>query len=342
MTKESYLVIGGGGFLGGHIVDQLVERGDQVAVFDMRVPREPNPKVEYFTGDLCSPADLAPALKSRTVVIHSASPPHGLPDKVFFKVNVEGTQTILDAAVASGVRKFVYTSSASVIYNGQPMVAADETWPFPETMDAYNQSKAQGESLVLSYNGKNGMATCALRPSGIFGPRDAQGGPAMLKVANEKSHIYMIGNNRTLFDMTFVVNAAYAHLQAADKLESEGVAGEAFIITNDQPMFFWDIPKRFFQIWGALPSGTIRIPLSVAFPIAYLADAATWALKPFVELHPSFTVFRIKAFAINRYYSCEKAKERLGYKPLVPMEEALEITGEFWKQFNEEQKAAKQ
>jgi sterol-4alpha-carboxylate 3-dehydrogenase (decarboxylating) len=85
-------------------------------------------------------------------------------------VNVDGTKAIIAAAVATGVRKLVYTSSAGVVFNGGDLVNIDERLPPPEVpLDSYNDSKAKAEALVLAANGKGGLLTVALRPAGIFG-----------------------------------------------------------------------------------------------------------------------------------------------------------------------------
>jgi sterol-4alpha-carboxylate 3-dehydrogenase (decarboxylating) len=85
-------------------------------------------------------------------------------------VNVDGTKAVIAAAVECGVRKLVFTSSAGVVFNGEDIINVDERVPFPEVpMDAYNDTKAKAERLVLEANGKGGLLTVALRPAGIFG-----------------------------------------------------------------------------------------------------------------------------------------------------------------------------
>ena len=113
-----------------------------------------------------------PTLQSGTTcIIHTASPHAQLNNpELFRKVNVEGTRAIIAAAVETGVRKLVFTSSAGVVFNGQDIIDVYERAPFPEVhMDAYNETKAEAEVLVLEANGKGGLLTVALRPAGIFG-----------------------------------------------------------------------------------------------------------------------------------------------------------------------------
>lgn len=96
---------------------------------------------------------------------------HGMDDPaLYWKVNVDGTKAVIAAAVANGVPKLVYTSSAGVVFVGQSLVNVDERLPPPpKAMDAYNESKAKAEEIVLEANGKGGLYTVALRPAGLFG-----------------------------------------------------------------------------------------------------------------------------------------------------------------------------
>lgn len=106
-----------------------------------------------------------------TVAIHTVSPVHGLGPEVYEKVNVNGTEVILRACASSSVRKLVFTSSGGVVYDGEEnLVDVDERLAYPAVpLDAYNETKARAEKLVLDANGKDGLLTCAIRPAGIFG-----------------------------------------------------------------------------------------------------------------------------------------------------------------------------
>lgn len=109
----------------------------------------------------------------------------------------------------------------------------------------------------------------------------------------------MIGDNSNLFDLTYVDNAAYAHILASDKLGAGlGVEGqvylclmEAFIITNDQPIFFWDYPKYLLNELGYKNTQQIVLPTSFAYGLGALMDGLAAVLKPVVEIHPSLTRF---------------------------------------------------
>jgi sterol-4alpha-carboxylate 3-dehydrogenase (decarboxylating) len=333
MAKESYLVVGGAGFLGNAIVDMLLNEGETVSVFDLVQPNDADSRLEHFyKGDITNPKDVEHACKGKTVVIHTASPIHGKPAAVYHKVNVDGTRNIIDACLAQKVSKLVYTSSAGVIYNGQDLINADETTPYCQVhMDAYNETKQLAEELVLQANCKE-LLTTAIRPSGIFGPRDAQGSYAIVEAARKGNWRIMIGDNMNLFDLTYVDNAAYAHILAARKLQfASGVDGEAFLITNDQPIFFWDYPKILWHALGYRGTQSVCLPKSVAYLIGDMMDFFTWVLKPIKAIHPTLTRFRVQVINGNRYFDISKAKKRLGYEPIVSLTEGMHRTSEYWK-----------
>ena len=120
---------------------------------------------------LLSPYYLFFFQSGATCIIHTASPTAGLQDPaLYWKVNVDGTKAVIGAAKENKVPKLVYTSSAGVVFNGQDLINVDERIPLPEKpLDAYNESKAKAEELVLAANGIDGLLTVALRPAGIFG-----------------------------------------------------------------------------------------------------------------------------------------------------------------------------
>ena len=155
-------------------------------------------------------------------MIHTASPTHGLGAAIYELVNVTGTKNVIQACQDAGVPKLVYTSSAGVIYSGQEnLVDADERIAYPKKpLDAYNDTKARAEELVLEANGVKGVLTCALRPSGIFGPGDRQAISGFHSVIKNGQTKFQIGKNENLFDWTYVGNVAHAHLLAADKLDT--------------------------------------------------------------------------------------------------------------------------
>lgn len=135
-TLGTVVVVGGCGFLGSHIVSYIVRRHPQtqIAVLDLRTNsnRHTSSTVSYHDGDITDAAAMQRffAQIKPDAVIHTASPHFNLPPAIHDKVNVEGTKILLKAAQDAGVKAFVYTSSASVIFGGAAeLVNANEEWP---------------------------------------------------------------------------------------------------------------------------------------------------------------------------------------------------------------------
>ncbi|KAJ2802985.1 erg26, C-3 sterol dehydrogenase [Coemansia helicoidea] len=326
-----YLVIGGEGFLGRAIVDALVERrtrtgsSDVVRVLDLRRVHD-DPNVEFFEGDICRPADVEAAVsaggRTATVVFHTASPVMKAPEALHTRVNVEGTKTVLEVCRSAGVARFVYTSSASVVYSGAALEYVDETIGYPSTFaDHYSETKAIAEKLVLEYNDRGGMRTAALRPSGIFGPGDRQMTPgALLAQRRNFPVLVQVGSGDSLFDFTYVGNLADVHLLCADKLHEDGVAGEVFFITNDQPINMWAFMRMLWAEVGDTRSPKLVIPTFVAAAIL-----AILRLLAAVRLVKHDVPFVFGMTFTPRYFNIAKAKERLGYTPRVPYREGVSV-----------------
>lgn len=219
------LIVGGAGFLGRWIVDVLLDQGfTNLSVLDwagLPLPGTKYGKLKQFMGSFTDSDLVEHALDGIECVIHTASPAHGRLAEFYWAVNVEGTKKLLNIC-RTRVKVFVYTSSASVVYNGQSIANGSETDLdyCDHHMDAYNETKAEAEKLVLGSNGGT-FRTCALRPSGIFGPRDRQCVPGFINAARNGKNKFQIGRNNTLFDYTYVENVAHAHLLAVCALYAD-------------------------------------------------------------------------------------------------------------------------
>ncbi|KAK3740723.1 hypothetical protein RRG08_048967 [Elysia crispata] len=151
MTGKRCLVIGGCGFLGQHLCEELIKREWNVSVFDLRKTFD-NPKIKFFLGDLCNKEDLKPALEGVYCVFHCASPaPLSNNRALFYKVNVDGTNNIISTCQEVGVKRLVLTSSASVVYEGQGIKnGREEELPYAEKpLDYYTPTKILQEKLAI-------------------------------------------------------------------------------------------------------------------------------------------------------------------------------------------------
>ncbi|KAH3673330.1 hypothetical protein WICMUC_003790 [Wickerhamomyces mucosus] len=339
---NSVLLIGGSGFLGLHLIQQFweVHNRPEIHVFDIRPLPETLPKIFTFNrdsitfhqGDITSEEDLKKAIDSSKseVIVHSASPIHGQGQRIYEIVNVEGTKNVIKVARAeSQIKALVYTSSAGVIFNGQDVYNADESWPIPEVpMDGYNETKTIAEKLVLAANSPE-LKTVALRPAGIFGPGDRQLVPGLRQVAEAGQSKFQLGDNNNLFDWTYAGNVADAHVLATEKIlnpTTEGnVSGEVFFITNDEPNYFWTLARTVWKADGHVQKKNIVLNRSVAIGLGYI----TQAISKITGKTAGLTPFRVKVACAVRYHNINKAKTILDYKPKVALEDGIKYTLEW-------------
>ncbi|KDQ60018.1 hypothetical protein JAAARDRAFT_56033 [Jaapia argillacea MUCL 33604] len=342
VPRESYLVVGGAGFLGGAIVKALLARGEtKIAIFDL-VPRTFNGDVQVFVGDITDNQAVSSAIEKSgaTCIFHTASPIHGLPPPIYPRVNVVGTRVVLDTAIAHKVQKFVYTSSTGVVYTGKPFDGVDEkTAPVVKKgWDAYHDTKAKGELMVLEANDERegGLRTCAIRPCGMIGPDDKQVMYPSAKALQEGKANIQIGPNTALVDFVYVGNVADAHILAADKLipsdptSSTKVAGEAFFITNAQPLPFWDVQNLIYRELGHVPSPKeIKvIPRRAAMVLAFIFEASAKITRS----KPRLEKYNVIYTTTQQVYCIDKARTVLGYEPKVSLEEGARLMVEWWKE----------
>eukprot|EP00057_Strongylocentrotus_purpuratus_P013970 XP_011668444.1 PREDICTED: sterol-4-alpha-carboxylate 3-dehydrogenase, decarboxylating [Strongylocentrotus purpuratus] len=338
------LVIGGCGFLGRHIVEALLAKGHTVNAFDIRKTFE-NEKVKFFIGDLCSIQDLSPALKDVEVVFHVASPsPLSNNRELFYKVNYTGTKNVIAACKESGVKRLVLTSSASVVYEGVDIKNGDESLPYATSfMDSYSETKILQEKVVLEANNPaESFYTAAIRPHSIFGPGDVHMVPTLVQTARAGKTKFMIGNGGNLVDFTYVDNVVHGHVLAAEKLVSDpdNVGGKSFLTIHhtDEPVPLSG-PLSAQLSWSGLLPGydppkyhpiTLNLGLRfLSFMNALVIEfICTLLLKPITNINVTFTPMKVAIAGTYHYYSCERAKKLLGYKPIVSLDEAIQRTVE--------------
>lgn len=335
---NSVLLVGGSGFLGLHLIQQFSQTRPNVKihVFDLRpIPESLSlyftfdaSAVTFHQGDITNKSHVSQAIsKSKCdVIVHSASPIHGMPDAIYQKVNVDGTNTLIDAAKALHCKKLVYTSSAGVIFNGQDVRNANESWPYPEThMDGYNRTKEVAERAVMAANGPEFTTVC-LRPAGIFGPGDRQLIPGLRDVAHAGQHRFQVGDNNNLFDWTYVGNVADSHILAAEALLNQSpIGGMTFFITNDEPTYFWTLARTVWKADGYVSNTTIVLKKPIAMAIGFISQN----IAKLTGKEGGLTVFRVKISNAYRYHDISRAKKMLGYEPRVSIEKGIKYTLEW-------------
>lgn len=317
---ERCLVIGGSGMLGFEIVRQLKDQGKQVRVLDL----QPLPEsiCEFVRGDIRCPEDLQTACRDIEVVFQTAAAvwDRSLPARVYEQTNVEGNRKVLAACLQLGIRRLVYTSTLDVVVQGsKPIVEGDESLPYPKRLprDPYCRSKILAERLVLAANGPQ-LATCALRPVGIYGPRDRYHLGNVIGMAR-RGRFVRLGNGSARFSHVYSENAAFAHLLAARRLApGSPIAGQAYFIADHYPAKnLFDFMEPFLLELG-LPLPRRRIPYPVAMVLAAIAELVT--------PRSSFSRFAVIQTCVHHTFVDSKAARELGYWPIVSREEAFRRT----------------
>ncbi len=324
--RERVVVTGSSGFVGKHLVRELASERDVVAL-DV-TPGSAVDGVEPVTADLRDSSALRAAVRGAAAVFHVASrvqTRHTGADEVF-DINVGGTRHLLAASREEGVRRFVYVSSASVVYDGSDVERGDESLPYPTSFHApYAKTKAQAEEEVLAANGLGGVLTCAVRPHVVFGPGDTRFLPAVLSRARSGRLKAYVGSAEKLSDFTYVSNLVDGLLLADASLKEGGAAaGQAYFVTNGEPMAFWEFVGRVLD-----GLGHARPKYRVPYPIAYGAAAVReWAdaLRGIPTSEESLTRFAIRYLTTHHYFSHAKATRDLGYQPKVDLTEGIART----------------
>jgi sterol-4alpha-carboxylate 3-dehydrogenase (decarboxylating) len=323
------VVTGGGGFVGRHLVDALVERGDDVVCVDFSAKpwRE---DVTFVAADIRDAKAMAAACAGADTVFHNASVVHtknNRQDEVW-SVNLGGTESVLAACKAANVGKLIYVSSASAVYEGMDIKNGDESLPYSTISQApYADSKIAAEKLVLASNNDQ-LATCAIRPHVIFGPGDNRLLPALLTRARAGKLNFSIGRGDKLSDFTYVSNLIDALLLADDKLVARGpIAGQAYFITNGEPMAFFKFVADVLAELG-LPAMKHVVPYRVAYAVAAVAEAWDTFKGGTLNAEDGLTRFAVRYMCTDHYYSIAKARRDLGYAPRVTIAAGIRLTVE--------------
>lgn len=318
------LVTGGGGFLGRYIVEKLMARGDSVRVFGRSAyPDLAGMGAETIQGDLRDQAAVIKACGKVDVVFHVAALPAIWGKwRDFYGINVVGTNNIVTGCKVHGVPRLVYTSTPSVVFDQSDLCNENETYPYPRRYNCYYPAtKAMAERCVIEANGRDGLLTAALRPHLIWGPRDRHLIPRVLQRA-KSGDLWIVGNGLNRVDITYVENAADAHLQAADHLHAGSpVAGQAYFISQGEPVVLWDFINQLLDRLG-LPRITRALSYRTAKSMGAVLELAYKVF--FLPGEPRMTRFLAAQLSSSHYFDISKAYADFGYEPKISTHEGLE------------------
>ena len=267
-------------------------------------------RVQCCVGDLLDPNSLFMAMDDVDIVFNAsgALPHHRLIDSDYWKINVDGVENLMQAALRRHVKKVVHLSTVG-IYGEQVDNVDEKTLPNPK--GAYAESKLAGETVVSGYQSDK-MSTIIIRPTIAYGPGDTR--PVILSLSKliKRGVFIPIGNGKNYFHTVFIANLVDAIVMSATRKVAEG---ESFIV-GDDPC------PTIGQLWNIMTKIAEKTPpkIYIPKPIAYTFS------KPFPVI-----ARKVKFLTTNKRYKIDKAKRILGYKPQVDLTEGMAITLDWYK-----------
>lgn len=320
------LVTGGSGFLGKAIVKKLVALDHEVSYISRNKAEGLDElNVQWFQGSIAQVELVDKAIQNQEGVIHTAAKAGYWGSRAsYYQTNVIGTENIIRACQQHAVSKLVFTSSPSIVFNGSDLKGVDESIEVPEKhLCYYSETKAISEKLVLSANGKKGLATVSLRPHLIYGPGDNHLLPRVVSSA-KAGKLKIVGDGLNKVDVIYIDNAVDAHIKAFKKLEVGHVmAGKPYFIADDEPVLLWEWINSILKELKINPIAK-KVSRSFAFKVGYLLEMN---YKLFgLSGEPRMTRFVADSLSTHHYFNWQKAKDDWGYQTVINPKEALSNT----------------
>jgi len=311
------LLTGASGFVGSAVLRRLRAENLEIRLL-LRKPCgiSEDDQVEICYGDLGDPASLKKAVQGCRMLFHVAADYRlWVPDPAaMMRANVDGTVALLEAALAAGVERIVYTSSVAVLGfydDGRP--SDEEAWATVDDMiGSYKRSKFLAEEAVRRIQRRHGAAIVIVNPSTPVGPGDRKPTPTG-RMVRDAALGRMPAYVDTGLNIVHVDDVAEGHWLALER----GRPGERYILGGDN-LSLAAILTRIAGLTGR-PSPRLRLPRAVLYPVA-------WAAEGWVRARgrgtPLVTVDELRMAAHRMYFTSAKAEAELGYRHR-PAEEAL-------------------
>nr|XP_009297793.1 3 beta-hydroxysteroid dehydrogenase type 7 isoform X1 [Danio rerio]XP_009297794.1 3 beta-hydroxysteroid dehydrogenase type 7 isoform X1 [Danio rerio]XP_017208926.1 3 beta-hydroxysteroid dehydrogenase type 7 isoform X1 [Danio rerio] len=346
-SKLTYVITGGCGFLGQHLLRVLLEKEKnvkEIRLFDKNVfpslqsESTEDVKVVIIQGDITKYEDVRNAFLGADLVFHAASLVdvwYKIPEKVIFAVNVQGTENAIKACVEIGIQYLVYTSSMEVVgpnVKGDEFVRGNEDTPYNIFHEMpYPKSKAAAEKIVLEANGTkveggNILYTCCLRPTGIYGEQHQLMKDFYLNSVRNGGWVMRGVPPHTEHGRVYAGNVAWMHLLAARALQEHPnrLGGECYFCYDDSPYKPYD--EFNMQFLSAFNFRSLRLPVWMLWIIAWMNDMVRWVLKPIYNYTPLLNKYTLAVACTSFTVSTDKAFRHFQYQPLYSWQQCLSRT----------------
>jgi 3beta-hydroxy-delta5-steroid dehydrogenase/steroid delta-isomerase len=323
------LVTGAAGYLGRHLVAELLRRGLRVRGFDRVAADFRHPHLDFVQGDVRSLEDLRKACAGIDTVFHTAAKldfarfASAARREESYAVNVRGVENVVRAAREAGVARLVHTSSNNVTLDG-PVIDGDETRPYAaRTRDLYTETKLLGEQAALAANGHGGLLSCAIRPGGIYGPGEKLVFPRLLEECARGVYRVKLGDGSALSDNSFIENLVDGEIEAARHLlPGSPVCGQVYFISDGAPINYFEFFRPVVEALG-FRHPTRSLP---GAPVQALMAGWEWLHRWLGSLgmpRPPLLALEVKKIVLSHYNRIDKARRDFGWTPRVPPEQAI-------------------
>ncbi|HYI01578.1 NAD-dependent epimerase/dehydratase family protein [Hyalangium sp.] len=312
-------VTGGSGFVGRRLIAALREQGHTVRALGRSEAARDQVRqagAEPCEGDLSDVEALKRGMEGCELLFHSAASVKASGTRAeLFEANVRGTENVLEAARAVGIKRLVHVSTEAVLVDGTPMVNVDETRPLPERpIGNYSSTKCAAERLVLSVNSPE-LTTIVVRPRFIWGKGDTSV-LATLSDAVKSGRFRWVDGGHFKTSTCHVANCVEGMLLAAEK----GRGGQTYFLTDGEPVVFRDFVTAMLRTQGVDP-GNKQIPFGLAMAVATVSEVL-WNFLPLPGAPP---VSRQELLLAGREVTVSdaKARQELGYEGRTTREAGL-------------------
>ena len=312
-------VTGGSGFIGGALIERLRREGWDVRALarsDGAAERVRELGAEPVMGDLDDRESLRAGAEGAEVVFHSAAKVEDWGDPADFeRINVQGTQNVIEASREAGVRRLVHVGTEAALMAGEPLVNVDETAPLrPDSPALYSSSKAKAEERVRAANG-DGLETVVVRPRFVWGRGDTTLLPAITEMVRS-GRFRWVGGGRQLTATTHVDNTVEGLWLGATK----GQPGGVYFVTDGEPVVFREFLSAMLGTQGVeIPDKSV--PPAIAGPAASATERVWRLLKR--PGNPPLTRFAVWVSSQECTIDISRAERELDYRPVKTREEGL-------------------
>jgi nucleoside-diphosphate-sugar epimerase len=313
------LVTGATGFIGTAIVKELKAQGHEVTALARKTSKIDglkNENIPIVYGDINDPESLKRAFQGQQAVVHTAAYVSDWGTKKdYIRGIYQGTQNVLEALVAAGVRRLIFFSSV-VVFGGVANVAINETFPLKPMVGWYTKAKIMAENLIQGYIQKKLLDITIVHPPWVYGEGDRTFIPAMVQAIEGGYMMFFRSGGRHAIEINYVGNIAAA---VAFMIDNPATYGERYILADDPKITF-----REFVNTVAKKLGRPEVRVSLPYPLAYLTAACMEALYRILGIknRPFLTRMAVYLLGNNIMYDTSKLKA-LGFKQRYTFEEVI-------------------